>query len=78
MFRLYATAVASGIGSIFGWCVGWWILGEQIPYGWVAGIFGMCVAVGSFGMTAYKHSQALRGDAPTKFAWVSKEEFEGT
>ncbi len=78
LFRLYATVVSAGIGSVFGWCFSWWMLASQIRYGWALALCGMLLVVIGFAMTAYEHSRALRGNAPTKFAWVSPEEFDGT
>jgi len=30
LFRLYATAVSAGIGSVFGWGLGWWMMEKEI------------------------------------------------
>jgi len=77
LFRLYATVISAGIGSVFGWCFSWGILAEDVRYGWVLGIAGMVVLMIGFGMVAYKKSRALRGNAPTTMTWLSAEEFEG-
>jgi hypothetical protein len=77
LFRLYVTAVSAGIGSVFGWGLSWWILIYGVRYGWVLSCLSMVVLVGGFGAAAYKGARALRGEAPTKWAWASKEEFEG-
>ena len=78
LFRIYATLVSAGIGSVFGWCFGWWIASVAVPWGWALWIVGMVVLIGGFGLAAYRGSRSLRGGAPQTFAWVSKEEFEGT
>jgi len=78
LFRIYATIVSAGIGSVFGWCFGWWILTYELRYGCVLWISSMVVLIAGFGMAAFKGSRALRGEAPVNFAWVSREEFEGT
>lgn len=78
LFRLYATVVSAGIGSVFGWCLSWWLLlnGAQrhaLPWG----ISGMLILVVGFGAAAYKGAHKLRGEAPTSFTWISAEEFAG-
>jgi len=78
LFRIYATAVAAGIGSVFGWCFSWWTLGEQARYGWAVSLCVMLLLVIVFAVRAYEGAHALRGNAPTNFAWVSRDEFEGT
>jgi hypothetical protein len=78
LFRLYATAVSAGVGSVFGWCFCGWTLHAELRYGWVLSLAVMLVLIVGFGFTAFRNSRALRGDVPTKFAWVSRQEFEGT
>jgi hypothetical protein len=78
LFRLYATAVTAGIGSVFGWCFSWWMLGEQVSYGWAVSLCVMLFLVIGFAVLAYKGARALRGSAPTKLTWVTSQEFEGT
>ena len=41
LFRIYATAVVSGIGSVFGWCLCWWLLLRDIGHVWVWSLLGM-------------------------------------
>jgi hypothetical protein len=77
LFRLYATAVVAGIGSVFGWCLSWWMLSRETPYVWVWSLLGMLALVAGFGTAAYKSARGLRGEAPTTFTWVSAEEFTG-
>ena len=77
LFRLYATVVSAGIGSIFGWCFGWWLLTREVRYAWVLWGAAILILVTGFGITAYKGARSLRGTAPRTWAWVSKEEFEG-
>ena len=79
LFRLYATAVSGGIGSVFGWCLGWWMTWMQVAhyrlFWWCT---GMLVLVVAFAAAAYKGARQLRGKAPTSFTWISPEEFAGT
>jgi len=77
LFRLYATAVVAGIGSVFGWCISWWMLSRQVSYVWAWSLLSMLVLVTGFGVTAYNGARRLRGDAPRNFTWVSPEEFTG-
>jgi len=78
LFRLYATVISAGIGSVFGWCFIWCLLATDVRQSWGLGVAGMLLLIVGFGIAAYKNSRALRGDAPTALAWVSREEFEGT
>jgi hypothetical protein len=78
LFRLYVTAVIAGIGSVFGWALSWWLLSTEIPHVWIWSLLGMLILVVGFGAAAYKGARGLRGDAPTKFPWVSPEEFAGS
>ena len=77
LFRLYATLISGGIGSVFGWCVSFCILGSEIPHGWILALFGMLTFVGGFGFMAYRAAGSLRGDPPAVATWISPEEFEG-
>jgi hypothetical protein len=78
LFRLYAAAVSGGIGSVFGWCLGWWILVKDLGvYGWLLWGGGMLVLVSGFAVVAYKGARGLRGTAPKNFTWISEEEFPG-
>jgi hypothetical protein len=79
LFRLYAAAVSGGIGSVFGWCLGWWLMWKEVAhYGLVLWCVGMLVLVVAFATAAYKGARQLRGKAPTSFTWISPEEFAGT
>jgi hypothetical protein len=79
LFRLYAAAVSAGIGSVFGWCLGWWLMARDqngyVPFV----IWGVCMLalVVGFGIAAYKGARGLRGQPPTRFTWITPAEFEG-
>jgi hypothetical protein len=77
LFRIYATAVVSGIGSVFGWCLCWWLLSRDIGHVWVWSLLGMLLLVASFGVATYRGAQSLRGAAPKKLTWITQEEFTG-
>jgi hypothetical protein len=78
LFRLYATVVAAGIGSVFGWSLGWWTATMSLgSYGWLLWGVGMLLLVSGFGIAAYKGARRLRGHAPKNFTWISEEEFAG-
>jgi len=77
LFRLYATVVVAGIGSVFGWCISWWMLSREVPYVWTWSLLSMLVLVAGFGAAGYKGARKLRGEAPRDFTWVSPEEFTG-
>jgi hypothetical protein len=64
LYRLYATAVCAGIGSVFGWALSWWLTWKQIDnYGLVLSCLGMLGLVLGFGVTAYKGARLLQGTA---------------
>jgi hypothetical protein len=75
LFRLYATAVGSGVGSVFGWSLSWWMLAHGVAYTWAWSILGMLLLIAGFGAATFKGAHALRGRTPTKFAWITREEF---
>lgn len=77
LFRLYSTVVVAGIGSVFGWCIGWWMLFYGTRHSSVLWIVGMGIFIGGFGIAAYRGAHGLRGNAPRTLAWVSESEFEG-
>ena len=79
LFRLYATIISAGIGSVFGWCLGWWMMAKSIsghislPL-WLACMFAL---IAGFGLGAYRGARALRGKPPKRFAFVTVAEYEG-
>jgi hypothetical protein len=78
LFRLYTTAVCAGIGSVFGWCLGWLMAAREIQYSLPLWLSGMSVLILSFGTLAYRNARSLRGEPPTSLTWISTEEFNGT
>jgi hypothetical protein len=79
LFRLYAAAVSAGMGSVFGWSLGWWMMARDLPsYRLPLWGLGMTALIIGFGAAAYKGAHALRGDAPTTFTWITPEEFTGS
>lgn len=80
LFRLYATLVSAGIGSVFGWFLGWCMAASGAPVHLRLGFWvsAMITLIGAFGLGAYKGARGLRGEAPTRFTWISAEEFAGT
>jgi hypothetical protein len=77
LFRLYAMAVVAGIGSVFGWLLSWVIAAQEWRFGWPLAIAEMLALVVGFGALGYRCARSLRGEAPTRFALVSREEFDG-
>lgn len=75
LFRLYATAVSAGIGSVFGWVLCFLLMwrGVRSPI-WIP---GMLLLMGAFGALGYRWSRSLRGRHAPKFTWVTAEEFYG-
>lgn len=77
LFRLYVTAVSAGIGSVSGLLLSWWVISTEIPYRWLWSLLGMLLLIAGFGIVAYRGARQLRGEAPTKFTWISPEEYTG-
>ena len=75
LFRLYAVAVVSGIGSVFGWGLSWWLMLHGIAYAWAWSLLSMLLLIAGFGFAAYRSAHSLRGQAPKRFTWVTEEEF---
>jgi hypothetical protein len=78
LFRLYATVVCAGIGSVFGWCLGWLMAWRSFHLGLPLWIAGMLTLIFGLGTAAYRGARSLRGEPPEKFTWISAEEFNGT
>jgi hypothetical protein len=78
LFRLYATLVAAGIGSVWGWAAGFAMVAYEVPYRPAVWIVTMVGLVAVFGWGAYRGARVLRGEAPERFTWITREEFEGT
>ncbi|ADW69075.1 hypothetical protein AciX9_2030 [Granulicella tundricola MP5ACTX9] len=64
LFRIYATLVAGGIGSVFGWAFGWWIAAHSLSHGWALWLASMLVLIPAFGVAAYKSAGQLRETHP--------------
>jgi hypothetical protein len=78
LFRLYATFVVAGIGSVFG-CLIVLLAMVYSPFvhaSWLA-MLSIPVLIAAFGAISYRHARALRGTAPTRFTWISQDEFAG-
>jgi len=77
LFRLYAAAVSAGIGSVFGWSLGWWMMYRELSgYVWLF-VWGICMLalIAGFGVAAYKGARGLRGEAARSFTWITPAEF---
>jgi hypothetical protein len=70
LFRLYATVVSAGIGSVFGWALGWWMLLKEIPHTFPWWALGMFTLIAGFGFAAYSNAHQLRGEPPKDFTWI--------
>jgi hypothetical protein len=79
LFRLYAAVVSAGIGSVFGWCFGWWMMAKSITGHVSLLLWGIVILtlITCFGLAAYNGARGLRGKAPERFTWISPDEFAG-
>ena len=78
LFRLYASVVVAGIGSVFGWLVVFLAMVHTwFPHPTWLAMPAVPVLLAAFGAIAYRHARALRGAAPTRLTWISREEFDG-
>ena len=78
LFRLYATVVVAGIGSVFGWLLNFVMLGNFVMEGHVfLWLVAMVLLILGFGAAGYRWARMLRGQAPTQATWLSAEEFNG-
>jgi hypothetical protein len=78
LFRLYAAAVAGGIGCVLGGSLGLWSSAIGIIHlNWWWWILETLILTAGFGTVAYKNARQLRGEAPARFTWISPEEFSG-
>jgi hypothetical protein len=79
LFRVYAAVVVGGIGSVFGWSLGWWMMAKSLSGYAPILVWGLCmtVLVVSFGAAAYKGARGLRGAPPDNLTWISHAEYMG-
>ncbi len=79
LFRLYAAVVTTGIGSIFGWCLGWFMMSGHLEgyLRFIVWISCMLALIALFGTAAYKTARHLRGAPPKQFTWITEAEYAG-
>jgi hypothetical protein len=80
LFRLYAVLVSAGVGSVWGWTLwfGLQIFGLRPLIAIPLGLTAMLVLCLSFGYAGWRWTPRLRGNAPLSFAFITREEFEGS
>jgi hypothetical protein len=78
LFRIYSTLVSAGIGSVWGWALGWWMAATEMIWKVPLWIGGTMILVASFGYAGFRGARQLRGAFPMRFSWLTKEEYEGT
>lgn len=79
LFGLHAAAIAAGIGSVFGWCLGWWMMVRELSgYVWLLE-WGFCMLalIVGFCVAGYRGARGLCGEATEAFTWISPAEFRG-
>ena len=78
LFRIYATFVSAGVGSVFAWSLLFLMgsLGVGIKPWIVVPVMSLAL-IGLFGFVGYRWAKRLRGTPPERFSWVTPEEFEG-
>lgn len=79
LFRLYAAVVSAGIGSVFGWCLGLWMVAKSVSGHVSLLLWGICMLalIVGFGAAAHIGARGLRGGPPERFTWISPDEFAG-
>ena len=78
LFRVYATLVVGGIGSVFGWAWSLWLISVSWPANrWFLSLAGLVLFTSGFGYAAFRWPRHLRGNRPTRLQWVSQSEFDG-
>jgi hypothetical protein len=81
LFRIYATLVSAGIGSVFAWCL-WFGLGlasglHLPPAALIVMPFLSLTICSAFGWAAYRHAHQLRSPTTANLSWVTQAEFQG-
>lgn len=76
LFRIYATVVVAGIGSVLGFCLGLWLSARGVAHVGLWSPLGMLALVAVFSVAAYKGAHRLRGQAPKGFTWITPDEFD--
>jgi hypothetical protein len=65
LFRLYATLVCAGIGSVFAWALSWWLTSRQVGVlEFSLACLGMIAFLLGFGIAGYKGARMLQGAQP--------------
>ncbi len=78
LFRIYATFVVAGIGSVFGLASSFWLGVYFFPHLiWLLLPFTLIVFTSAFGFAGFRGARSLRGERPTQFQWVTQAEFDG-
>ena len=79
LFRVYAAVVVGGIGSVFGWSIGWWMMAKSLGGHVPILVWSLCMLtlIASFGAAAYRGARGLRGVPPENFTWISHAEYMG-
>jgi hypothetical protein len=78
LFRIYATGVMAGMGSVAGlaWAV-WLAMLEGIPGRFAGALAGIALLTVGFGALGGRFARSLRGRRPEALQWISTEEFDG-
>lgn len=76
LFRVYVTAVCTGIGSVLGLFLFLLLNYFHNVYAFLSVLIGSLSLCIVFGNAGYRYASALRGDYPEKYAWITEDEFK--
>ena len=77
LFRLYATVVCAGTGSVYGWALAIAAGSRGMDVALPVSIAALAILTVAFGYLGFRTARQLRGKAPHRFTWITPEEFEG-
>ena len=77
LFRMYATLVSTGIGSVLGWCFWFWLVVDtEVPHKFLIAIPSLLTLCVAFGCAGFRCARHLRPASTTSPGLVLKAEYE--
>ena len=78
LFRIYATLVCGGMGSVWALSLSWTLLNFRVPNAPLISLLAAIMICAGFGNLGFSLAHQLRGDPPDRLTWITAEEFKGT